>query len=78
MIETCSSINFVLVIMTGMTIELTERGESLSLDIGIPSGEENSNSSLDASTSSMMGAFGFVLEVRRNECPSSMKSLGWL
>ena len=63
MIETCSSIDVVLVIMTGMIVELTKRGESLSLDIGILSGEENSDSSLYASTSSMMGAFWFVLEV---------------
>ena len=49
--------------MTGMTVELTKRGEFLSLDIGVLSGEEKSDSSLDASTSSMMGASGFVLEV---------------
>ena len=50
MIETFFSKDVVLVIMTGITIELIDRGESLVLVIRVLSGEENSNLSLDTST----------------------------
>ena len=46
-VETCSSKDVVLVIMTGMANELTERGESLSFEVGIFSKKENSKPSGD-------------------------------
>ena len=45
-----------LVIMTGMANELTERGESLSLEAGISFEKENSKLSSDSSSSSTIGA----------------------
>ena len=51
-VETCSSRDVVLVIMTGMTNELTEWGESLSLEVGIFSEKENSEPSSDSFSSS--------------------------
>ncbi len=46
MIETSSSKDVVLVIMTGIMVELKEQGESLGFDVVLLFGEENSNSSL--------------------------------
>ena len=55
-VETCSSRDVVLVIMTGMANELTEWGDSLSLEVGIFSEQENSDPSSDSFSSSIVGA----------------------
>lgn len=46
MIETSSSKDVMLVIMTSIMVELKEQGESLGFDVVLLFGEENSNSSL--------------------------------
>ena len=52
-----------LVIMTGMANELTERGESLSLEVGIFSEKENSKPSGDLFSSSALGTTWIYSEV---------------
>ena len=62
-VETCSSRDVVLVIMTSMANELTEQGEFLSLEVGIFSEKENLEPSGDLFSSSIIGTSWIGSEV---------------